>query len=80
MNLYFVAQELIGKVYIHPLWKYLVVFVDCGMSSYEPMMRWCSVTGDKKGLVLVSAVLKGDGRWVLYKGETRVLLPYSHRS
>lgn len=81
MKLYRAAKELEGKVYTHPVSQQLVVFTDYHGDVSDPTMTWRSITGDKRGRVLVSTVLKGDGRWIKYEGQKgSPLLPYSHRS
>lgn len=81
MHPYHQANNLIGTVYVHPISKQLVVLTDHNSSVGDPTLTWRSITGDERGRVLTSTVLKGDGRWIKYEGQKgSPLLPYSHRS
>jgi len=78
MNIYQQARELVGRVYIHPVSKDIVVFSE--LRDSEELI-WRQVSGNKRGRVLASTVLKDDGRWQLFTGNAgSPLLPYSYRS
>lgn len=78
MNIHHQALELVGRVYIHPVSKELVVFSE--LHGLE-ILTWRKVSGSNYGRTLASTVLKDDGRWQLFTGNVdSPMLPYSYRS
>lgn len=73
------AEQVMHKVYVHPISNNLVVFIWYERTLNDALLEWRDVSGSGRGRTYASTVFRDDGRWVKYEGTTNVL-PYSHRS
>lgn len=72
------ARCAVGRVYVHPVSKELVVFTSM---DHELLLEWRQVTGNNRGRAYASTVFKDDGRWAEFRTDnTNALLPYAYRS